>query len=188
MRYFCPDPDFSTLAVQTVEAADPNGDLGALTDSQSLAVTPEHTIPRYTNASWRSQDGALMSLLHGVALHEGDFDSSLTVLADGWKFRLVDTYSPAPRLFIRGPGDLAESELPLRRRLLYLLTNPQEETKYKKDDPYYTELSTLVDIIDGKHDKSAILTDFTDALETYKLVRLLYRCDGVQADDVDMGN
>lgn len=35
---------------------------------------------------------------------EGDYDVEVTVLADGWKLRLVDPYGHAPRLHVRRPG------------------------------------------------------------------------------------
>ena len=41
---------------------------------------------------------------------EGDYDCELVILADGWKLRLVDPYSTAPKLYVRRPGTTEESE------------------------------------------------------------------------------
>lgn len=42
-----------------------------------------------------------------------------------------------------------------------------------QDDCYLGEFSTLIDVIDGKTDRSAILSSYDDALESYKLVCIL---------------
>ena len=41
---------------------------------------------------------------------DGDFECELAVVADGWLMRLTDPYGVAPKLYVRGPGDLTESE------------------------------------------------------------------------------
>lgn len=38
-----------------------------------------------------------------------------------------------------------------------------------------SEFSAIIDVIDGKADKSAILSPYEDAVETYKLVSVLIR-------------
>ena len=47
------------------------------------------------------------------------------------------------------------------------------ESDHEQDDPYFNEFSDLVEVIDGKQDKSAIRSTFTDSMDTYKFVSLL---------------
>jgi hypothetical protein len=60
------------------------------------------------------------SLLHGINLHDGDYDAELVVLADGWSLRLTDPYSTSPMLYIRRPGNPETGE----SQLLLAVTQP----------------------------------------------------------------
>jgi len=44
-------------------------------------------------------------------------------------------------------------------------------TVFTDDDCYFSEFSAIIDVIDGKADRAAILSTFQDAADTYKLVR-----------------
>lgn len=39
-----------------------------------------------------------------------------------------------------------------------------------QDDCYYSEISTMVDVIEGRQERSAILSTFEDAVQSYELV------------------
>lgn len=64
-----------------------------------------------------------------------------------------------------------------------------------QDDCYLSEISALVDVIDGKAPQSAILSTYADALESYKLVCRSLLCtsspserDGVLMRRADLGD
>lgn len=141
-----------TIHVQTVEHSDPVGKLSQQKFDET-EVSPEvQRVPRITNATWRTENGGTASFIHGVVLHEGDYDCELVVLADGWKLRLVDPYGKAPRLYIRRPGAAEEVK-----------------TVFTGDDCYHSEFQAIIDVIDGQADKSVILSSYADAAESYKL-------------------
>ncbi|GFZ52327.1 hypothetical protein JCM24511_10100 [Saitozyma sp. JCM 24511] len=78
-------------------------DKGTITSLSQLKidlskVREENEIPRLTNAIWRYENGACGSLLHGLVLHDGQYEVELVVMADGWIMRLVDPYDALPRL------------------------------------------------------------------------------------------
>ena len=41
-----------------------------------------------------------------------------------------------------------------------------------QDDPFYTELATFIDVVEGQRESEAILSPYEDAIKTYELVRL----------------
>lgn len=90
------------------------------------------------------------------------------VLADGWKLRLVDPYGQSPKLYVRRPGTSEET------RTVFADVSQVEPSGVTRnswqDDPYYTELSTIIDVVEGKLDKSAILSPYHDAMQTYNFV------------------
>ncbi|WWD17283.1 hypothetical protein CI109_101723 [Kwoniella shandongensis] len=151
-RYLTPRALLDTVHVKTVEHSEPAGNLSLLEFDEEGLVKPENRISRVTNATWKYENGAVGTLLHGVCLHEGDYDVELLILADGWKLKLVDPYGTAPKLYIRRPG-----------------TTEEVMTVFTDDDCYYSEVSNLIDVIDGKADKSIILSSYEDAIESYKL-------------------
>lgn len=121
-----------------------------------------------TNAMWRYENGACGTLLHSTALHEGEFSVELAIIADGWLLRLVDPYNVSPKLFVRRPGHVEEEvqlgEVDIIPHFCsWICANRQ-------DDCYFSEISTIVDVIEGRKDKSAILSPFEDAIQSYKLV------------------
>ncbi|WVQ67637.1 uncharacterized protein L199_005840 [Kwoniella botswanensis] len=150
-RYFTPPVLLDSVHTNTVEHTDPAGKLSILRFDEENLVKPEDRIPRITSSTWRYENGATGSLLHAVVLHEGDYDCELMILADGWKFRLVDPYGTSPRLYVRRPG-----------------TTEEVRTIFTDDDCYLTEIEAIIDVIDGKSDKSVILSPYEDAIKTYE--------------------
>jgi len=151
-RYLSSEPIMDSLRVHTVEHSDPAGHLSQLKMNEDDLIAPIKQIPRVTNAIWRTQGGGTASFIHGICLHEGDYDCEVNVLADGWKFTLREPYSASPYLMVRRPGGHRE-----------------ERIDFNEDDCYNSEFSTLIDILDGKTGPDAILSSYADALETYKL-------------------
>ncbi|GFZ43959.1 hypothetical protein JCM24511_01679 [Saitozyma sp. JCM 24511] len=164
-RFLAPAPLLDTISVQTVQHTDACGHLSMVKRDENEFVQPGNRIPRITNASWRYADGGVGQFLHGVVLHEGDYDVELVVLADGWKLRLVDPYGVAPKLYVRRPGASEEGEFwPICVCFCLCV-----QTIFTDDDCYLSEISALVDVVDGKAPQSAILSTYADALESYKL-------------------
>ena len=58
----------------------------------------------------------------------------------------------------------------------------------RQDDCYYSEFEALVGAIDGIGSAEAILSSYADAVETYKLVRLLLVFLSRRADSIDVGH
>ncbi|WWC62163.1 uncharacterized protein I303_104755 [Kwoniella dejecticola CBS 10117] len=150
-RFLTPPIILDSVHTNTVEHTDKAGELSIFRFDEKGLVKPEDRIPRVTSASWRYEGGATGSLLHAVCLHEGDYDCELMVIADGWKFRLVDPYGVSPRLYVRKPGDLEEVR-----------------TMFTNDDCYYSEFEAIIDVIDGKSDASVILSPYEDSIKTYE--------------------
>ncbi|RSH87388.1 hypothetical protein EHS25_003297 [Saitozyma podzolica] len=145
-RFLAPAPLLDTISVQTVQHTDACGHLSKLKRDENEFVQPGNRIPRITNASWRYADGVWDSSSTAWCF-TGDYDVELVVLADGWKLRLVDPYGVAPKLYVRRPV----------------------QTIFTDDDCYLSEISALVDVVDGKAPQSVILSTYADALESYKL-------------------
>ena len=57
----------------------------------------------------------------------------------------------------------------------------------RQDDCYYSEFEALVGLIDGTGSAEAILSSYADAVETYKLVRLLLVFLSQRANSIDVG-
>lgn len=149
-RYFGGEVDLSTVFAHSLEHNEPAGKLHKLNVDEE-AIPPEDRIPRVTSATWKYESGAVGSLMHCVALHGQDFFTHLDVFADGYYLRLVDPYH-APTLYVRRPGD------------------DREETYcYSEDDPFFSEVSNLVDCIEHGPDASPILSTYEDAVKTYAL-------------------
>ncbi|EIW70639.1 hypothetical protein TREMEDRAFT_68146 [Tremella mesenterica DSM 1558] len=152
VRYLAPKVQEETLHVNTIEPTDPAGYLSEIKFDEKKIVEPDQRIPRMTHATWRYKNGGLGSFLHGCVLHDGDYDCEVVVLADGWLMRLTDIYGTNPTLHVRRPG-----------------TNAEVATVFANDDCYYTEVAAVVDAIEGTGPKSAILSTYEDAMESYKM-------------------
>ena len=77
-------------------------------------------------------------------------------------FRLVDPYQ-APTLYVRRPGD-----------------DHEERHVYTDDDPFFSEVSSFIDCIEGGPDPH-ILSSFEDATKTYEYVLfiMIYQLGGL---------
>ncbi len=71
--------------------------------------------------------------------------------ADGYSLRLVDPYN-APVLYFRRPGD-----------------DHEEVVRYKDDDPFFSEVAHLIDVIEKGPGAAPILSTYEDAVKTYAL-------------------
>ncbi|WFC94946.1 hypothetical protein MBRA1_001584 [Malassezia brasiliensis] len=149
-RYFGGEVDLSTVFAHSLEHNEPAGKLHKLNVDEE-AIPPEDRIPRVTSATWKYESGAVGSLMHCVALHGQDFFTHLDVFADGYYLRLVDPYH-APTLYVRRPGD-----------------DHEETYRYSEDDPFFSEVSNLVDCIQHGPNAAPILSTYEDAVKTYAL-------------------
>lgn len=48
-----------------------------------------------------------------------------------------------------------------------------EETIFKSDDPFYSEVSSFIDVIEGGAEPDVIRSSYADAIKTYELVSRL---------------
>ncbi|WVR07063.1 hypothetical protein IAU60_004102 [Kwoniella sp. DSM 27419] len=157
-RYLAPEIILPSIKVNTVESTDPAGQLSLLAFDEKSTVGKGNTVSKVTSASWRYENGAVGNLVHGVCLHEGDYDVELVIVADGWKLKLVDPYGTAPKLYVKRPGSTEEVR-----------------TVFTDDDCYLSEFSAIIDVIDGTADASVILSSYEDAIESYKLTWAITR-------------
>ncbi|KAI0695772.1 putative oxidoreductase C terminal-domain-containing protein [Cerioporus squamosus] len=149
-RYFGGDVVLPSVVGHIVQHNEPPGQLSAKRFDED-AISAESRLPRLTSATWKYAGGAVGSLTHVIALHEFE------VYADGYHFKLVDPYS-TPKLYIRRPG-----------------TAELETHIFTDDDPFYTELATFVDVVDGRRPSSDILSSYADAIKTYELTWAIRR-------------
>ncbi|WFD18754.1 hypothetical protein MCAP1_000965 [Malassezia caprae] len=149
-RYFGGEADLSTVMAHSVEHYEPAGQLSKIPVDESL-IEPSNRIPRVTCATWKFDSGAVGSLTHAVALQGTDYSTELDVYADGYSLRLVDPYNN-PMLYIRRPGD-----------------DHEEVVRYNDDDPFFSEVSNLIDCIEKGEGTSPILSSYEDAVKTYAL-------------------
>lgn len=149
-RFFAGEVDLSSVMAQSLEHYEPAGQLRKIPVDESL-IEPANRIPRVTCATWKFESGAVGSLTHAVALQGTDYSTQIDVYADGYSMRLVDPYN-APMLYIRRPGD-----------------DHEEIVRYNDDDPFFSEVSSLIDCIEHGEGTSPILSSYEDAARTYAL-------------------
>ena len=149
-RYFGGEVDLSTVMAHSLEYFEPAGQLSKIPVDESL-IKPENRIPRITCATWKFHSGAVGSLTHAVALQGTNYSTEIDVFADGYSLRLIDPYN-APMLYIRRPGD-----------------DHEEVLRYNDDDPFFSEVSNLIDCIEHGEGTSPILSSYEDAAKTYAL-------------------
>lgn len=149
-RYFAGEVDLSTVMAQSLEHYEPAGQLSKIPVDESL-IERRNRIPRVTCATWKFESGAVGSLTHAVALQGTEYSTQIDVYADGYSMRLVDPYN-APMLYIRRPGD-----------------DHEEIVRYNDDDPFFSEVASLIDCIEHGEGTSPILSSYEDAARTYAL-------------------
>ena len=78
--------DLSSVYSHTIIHSDPAGRLNGLRFDEEGLIPAEARIPRQTHAIWRYENGALGSLVHALALHGQEFDTSV---GSRWLLRAV---------------------------------------------------------------------------------------------------
>lgn len=149
-RYFGGEVDLATVSAHSLEWFEPAGQLSKIPIDESK-IAEDQRIPRITCANWKYESGAVGSLTHAVSLQGFNYSTELDVLADGYSLRLVDPYN-APALYFRRPGD-----------------DHEEVVRYQNDDPFFSEVSNLIDNIEKGRGASPILSSYEDAVKTYAL-------------------
>ncbi|KAL9940263.1 hypothetical protein V8E36_000968 [Tilletia maclaganii] len=149
-RFFGGEVDLSTVMAHSLEHFEPAGKLSRIPVDENK-VAPEQRIPRITCATWKYESGAVGSLTHAVALHGHNYSTELDVYADGYQLRLVDPYN-APVLYFRRPGD-----------------DHEEVVRYQNDDPFFSEVANLIDVIEHGPGAAPLLSTYEDAVKTYAL-------------------
>jgi predicted dehydrogenase len=149
-RYFGGEVDLDSVLAHSLEHFEPAGQLGRVPVPEET-IAPEQRIPRITCATWKYTSGAVGSLTHAVALHGYNYSTELDIIADGHSLRLVDPYN-APVLYFRRPGD-----------------DHEEVVRYQSDDPFFSEVSNLIDNIELGPGSAPILSSYEDAVKTYAL-------------------
>ena len=149
-RYFGGEVDLSTVAAHSLEFFEPAGKLRKVPIDEN-SIEPDQRIPRITCANWKFESGAVGSLTHAVSLQGYNYSTELDVYADGHSLRLVDPYN-APLLCLRRPGD-----------------DHEEIIRFQNDDPFFSEVSNLIDCIEHGEGTSPILSSYEDAVKTYAL-------------------
>jgi len=89
-------------------------------------------------------------LLHAVALQDTNYSCEFEVYCDGYQMRLIDPYNN-PTLYVRRPG-----------------SNLEEVQAFPQDDPFYSEVSNFIDVIENGPEASTILSSFEDACKSYE--------------------
>ncbi|KAK2761763.1 hypothetical protein FQN54_001591 [Arachnomyces sp. PD_36] len=152
-RYLGGEVDLDTVQAISLEHDEKAGKLSRQAIDES-SIPEEQRIPRATTSFW-SENRALGTLTHLIALHGTRYSNEIVITADGYQLRLVDLYTN-PTLYLRTP------------------TLEQEEVyTYPDDDPFYTELSNLIDVVDGDIDgtvlpEDKVLSSYSDACKTYE--------------------
>lgn len=149
-RYFGGEVDLDTVMAHSLEHFEPAGQLSKMPVPEE-EVPADQRIPRITCATWKYESGAVGSLTHAVALQGYNYATELDVIADGYQLRLVDPYN-APVLYLRRPGD-----------------DHEEVIRYNADDPFFSEVSNLIDNIEKGRGSAPILSTYEDAVKTYAL-------------------
>ncbi|EOR04590.1 hypothetical protein E3P92_04128 [Wallemia ichthyophaga] len=154
-RYFGGDVKLDSVQAHSVEWDEEPGQLSKQNIDESK-VPAEQRIPRFTSASWKYTNGTVGSLIHGVALHDTDYYTELTVFADGYLLRLVDPYNN-PTLYVRSPN-----------------SNAEKVQTFTNDDCFYSEISNWGDEIERQAEHKdepidhTILSSYEDAVKTYE--------------------
>ncbi|ELU44740.1 NAD binding dehydrogenase [Rhizoctonia solani AG-1 IA] len=140
-RYFGGDVDISSVMAHSVEWDEEPGQLSKIPIDENK-IAPENRIPRVTTATWKYENGAVGTLTHAVALHGTNYSCELEVYLDGYQMRLVDPYH-IPTLYIRRPGD-----------------DYEETYRFGDDDPFFSEVSNLIDVIEHGEGTAEILSTY----------------------------
>jgi len=166
-RYFGGEVDISTVQAHSLEWDEPAGHLSKQSIDESK-IPEINRIPRITAANWKYDSGAVGSFTHCVALHGTDYSCELEVYADGYLLKLVNPYVQ-PTLYIRRPGD-----------------DHEEVHRFADDDPFFSEVSNLIDVIEDIEDESEslILSNYEDACKTYEFTWAIREASERKRDEI----
>lgn len=101
--------NMSSVLAHTVEYDEKPGQLSKLGIDEST-IPAKSRVPRFTNAIWKYESGAVGSLSHSIALHGNTYDTELVIICDGHILKLVDLYSSAPALIVMEDGNAQPSK------------------------------------------------------------------------------
>jgi len=147
-RFFAGDAVMKTVNAISVKGHHPAGKLSKMPVKEEN-IPAERRVPRATTAFWRTENGAICTLHHGVLMH-GDYDAEFEIWGDGFKLCLVDPYGNAKLKIVDG-------------------ANP-EQVLHIEDDMYYTEAKAFIDAVRNGGDKETdIQSSYDDAYKTYEL-------------------
>jgi len=152
-RYFGGEVDIETVTAHSLEWYENAGRLSKMQVDESK-IAEENRIPRVTSATWKYQSGAVGSFTHVVGLQGTNYSCELEVFADGYSLKLVNPYVQ-PILYIRRPG-----------------SDHEETHNFPDDDPLFSEVSNLIDIIEDieeDSEESQVLSSYEDACKSYQL-------------------
>lgn len=65
-------------------------------------------------------------------------------VADGYQLKLIDPYN-RPTLYVRRPG-----------------SDVEEVHKFHNDDPFFSEMSTFIDTVEGQNAEIPVLSSYAD--------------------------
>jgi len=142
--------DLSSVTAHSLEWNEQPGHLSKMTIDETT-ISPEDRIPRSTVATWKYENGAVGSFTHVVALQGKDYSCELEVYADGYSLKLVNPYIQ-PVLHVRAPGN-----------------DEERVVEFPDDDPFFSEVSNLIDLVEEQPEHGTILSSYEDACKTYQL-------------------
>ena len=163
-RYFGGEVELDSVVAHSLEHFEAPSKLSKLAFNEDETIPAEQRVPRVSSATWKYTSGAVGSLMHVIALHGRDFFTEIDVFADGYSLRLVDAYN-APTLYVRHPGD-----------------DHEEVYKYADDDPFFSEVSSMIDAVEDPSKSDEILCSFDDAAHTYAFTWAIRRACETQVD------
>jgi hypothetical protein len=104
------------------------------------------------------------------------YDTEIEIIADGYRLKLVDPYND-PVLYIRRPGLVGEGKSQVEDgawRIADKRSYHTEVRRYPNDDPFYTEISAIVDAVETSSGEG-LLSSYEDALRTYEFTWAIRR-------------
>lgn len=116
----------SSIQATSVEYDVPCGKLSSIPVNENL-IPPHERISRFTTALWKYESGAVGSINFGINLQGTKFECQLEVHGDGHLFIIQDPYEN-PKLLVRTPS-----------------SDQFQTIIFYDDDPYQSQMSTLVD-------------------------------------------
>jgi len=130
-RYFGGPVLLDTVQATSTEHFEEAGFLEAIPIDEEK-IPAEFRNPRTTSAIWKYENGGIASFVHALTLQGTKYSTELEVYLDGWQLKVVDLYNE-PTLYVRSPESDAE-----------------QRHVFTDDDPYYGEISALIDAAEAR--------------------------------------